>query len=648
MRTVHHFIVVVILCTYCNARCITTVTTSDNVRSKWDAACSSSCSLYFEPGVHTTTSRLGCQFDGVSMDDPIEIYGDGINEVKLIRPDANQNLIDIDGQYFRIHDMEFEGGSKGIRLEDNTSHAEFFNLKIHDTADGGFTANTPNMEFSFIKVSNVEVYNTAGYGECFYLGCNNDACSFHDNIIEYSYCHDTYSTYGNGQGDGIDMKSGSYNNIIRNNVIINTFGPGIVTYDSYDRGNNIISNNIILNAGNEAIQIVAGTELYNNILHSSCCHALVANGNQLKSGTKPRNVKIIGNTIVSQNPSSLTQQCFEARYWSTNANTFEVKNNLILCGDDSTYSTTETAIYFDTSISAINFENNAFYGYNDNINSYTASNVKLTSISNNIVDWANSNYYPKLGNDLIGAGIYSSNSIKDIDCILRTDPPTIGAYEYKSGKTEPVFYVNPNNLAGFTIIDACAATTATPTGSPITSAPTTATPTSSPTYTTVDSAWVDTYQDWILSLDANVISDAVTYSTSLSRFYHGPYRGLNTAGIEIYKLERSFYCLAESTVSVTFFMGFCGTQDADYVELYLNNNLQTTISIFDGTDYVDADLDSVCNMGWQYKASLMDNVISLVPVNALFDVRFDIGLNDPGAWVAITEIIVNCNPTSVP
>ena len=272
----------------------------------------------------------------------------------MLRPNANQNIIDVDGSYFRIRDIEFEGGSKGVcsnsilkisshktqkykkvRLENNVSNAEFMNLKIHGTADGGFTANTNGYDFGYITVSNVEIYNTSGYGECFYLGCNSDACQFHDSIIEYSYCHDTFSDYGNGQGDGIDLKSGSYSNTISNNIIVNTMGPGIVTYDSYDRGNNIIINNIILNAGNvffhfvffcvqmstkillcdicfkgnEAIQVVAGTEVYNNILHSSCCHALVANSNQLKDQTSPREVSIIGNTIVAQNPSSLTQVC---------------------------------------------------------------------------------------------------------------------------------------------------------------------------------------------------------------------------------------------------------------------------------------------------------------------------------------------------
>ena len=165
---------------------------------------------------------------------------------------------------------------------------------------------------------------------------------------------------------------------------------------------------------------MAGTEVYNNILHSSCCHALVANQNQVKSGTLPRNVKIIGNTIVALNPSSLGQECFESRYWSTNAGTFEVRNNLILCGDDTTY-TSESAFYFDSSKFLYTIESNAYHGV-DNISEFSNTNLKLSTIASNVVDLANYNYYPKIGAIILTAGAYYSEANQDIDCVLRGIP----------------------------------------------------------------------------------------------------------------------------------------------------------------------------------------------------------------------------------
>ena len=104
---------------------------------------------------------------------------------------------------------------------------------------------------------------------------------------------------------------------------------------------------------------------------------------------------------------------------------------MILCGDDSTYSNTETAFYFDADISLFTIENNAFYG-SDNINDFTSSNIKLTSFADTVIDLSNYNYYPKAGSAILTAGEYVLP--QDIDCVDRGNPSsTIGAYEYQTG-----------------------------------------------------------------------------------------------------------------------------------------------------------------------------------------------------------------------
>ena len=81
-----------------------------------------------------------------------------------------------------------------------------------------------------------------------YLGCNNNGCRVANSLIEGNYIHHT-----NGptveQGDGIELKEGSYGNIIRDNVIHDTNYPGIITYSTVGNGPpNVIEGNLIWNS----------------------------------------------------------------------------------------------------------------------------------------------------------------------------------------------------------------------------------------------------------------------------------------------------------------------------------------------------------------------------------------------------------------
>lgn len=228
-----------------HARCLTTIEVGDDVKSKMNTAVSSGCSVFFEPGNHLVeVDRLGFEFVGTA-NDPIVISGDSAATTRLTRPNANQNLLDLSGEYFIVRDLELEGGSKGIRLENSVSNAIFTNLVIHDTGDAAFTANQTGETFTNITISHSEFYNTSGTGECMYLGCNNDACTFGDSFIEFNYCHDTGSTFGSSQGDGIDLKGGTYNVVVRHNVIRDVLGPGILTYANGGKAQNVIEGNVV-------------------------------------------------------------------------------------------------------------------------------------------------------------------------------------------------------------------------------------------------------------------------------------------------------------------------------------------------------------------------------------------------------------------
>ncbi len=105
-------------------------------------------------------------------------------------------------------------------------------------------------------------------GECIYLGCSNDGCRTFNSVVEFNYCHDTH-TDGSGSGAaGYQIKTGSYNNIVRHNVCKNTPGVCVLLYDDYDRGVNIVEGNVVLGVQNDnGIQVTSGVIVrFNNVV----------------------------------------------------------------------------------------------------------------------------------------------------------------------------------------------------------------------------------------------------------------------------------------------------------------------------------------------------------------------------------------------
>ena len=69
---------------------------------------------------------------------------------------------DLNGNYLIIKNLEFQGGSKGLRFGEtqDCSNLIIDNLKIHDTATSAFTMNQEGRTYSNIVIRNTVVYNT--------------------------------------------------------------------------------------------------------------------------------------------------------------------------------------------------------------------------------------------------------------------------------------------------------------------------------------------------------------------------------------------------------------------------------------------------------------------------------------------------------
>lgn len=187
-------------------------------------------------------------------------------ERPLIRQtNAGQNIIEISAsRYFVVRGIEFTGGSHGVRLMDS-DFVTVEDCEIHDTGDVALSANSGGT-YEGLKLLHNHIHHTNGTGEGMYLGCNDNECRVANSLIANNYIHHT-----NGptveQGDGIELKEGSYGNVIRDNVIHDTNYPGIITYSTVGNGAaNIIEGNLIWNVNDNAIQSAADAIIRNNIV----------------------------------------------------------------------------------------------------------------------------------------------------------------------------------------------------------------------------------------------------------------------------------------------------------------------------------------------------------------------------------------------
>ncbi|MCH9682824.1 MAG: right-handed parallel beta-helix repeat-containing protein [Deltaproteobacteria bacterium] len=249
--------------------------------------------LVLQGGMYLLEGRFGIDNAGTEQA-PIVIRAKEGEVPHFHRPNANQNIIDFDSAaYMEIIGIEFSGGSAGLRLSD-VSDLTIRDCEIHDTGDVALRANDGGVTYERLHLVHNHIHHTNDTGEGMYLGCNNDGCRMADSIIELNYIHHTNQPSVQ-QGDGIEIKEGSYGNIVRDNVIHDTNYPCVLTYSAANNGPaNIIERNVMWNCGDHAIQSAADTIIRNNIILGSNADGIAMQSHQ--SGA-PANLEVVHNTI---------------------------------------------------------------------------------------------------------------------------------------------------------------------------------------------------------------------------------------------------------------------------------------------------------------------------------------------------------------
>ncbi|HEY1097451.1 MAG TPA: right-handed parallel beta-helix repeat-containing protein, partial [Myxococcota bacterium] len=248
------------------------------------------------PGTHTVTSRLGLTATGTAAA-PITITSlDPDDRALIVRPNADQNVIDVDVGHFVVLDsLRISGGSRGIRLND-VSDFTITNSEVFETGDVAVSANDGDRTYARLTLTHNELHDTHGTGEGFYLGCNGDSCRLTDSVIANNWIHDLDSDDVE-QGDGIEVKVGSFGNVIRDNVVHDTNFPCITLYGTLGNGaDNQIVGNLLFRCGDNGIQVAADAIVHNNVIVSVAVDGIHT---QNHDGAVPGNLDIRHNTIAT-------------------------------------------------------------------------------------------------------------------------------------------------------------------------------------------------------------------------------------------------------------------------------------------------------------------------------------------------------------
>jgi hypothetical protein len=312
----------------------------------------------------------------------------------ITRPASStaQNTINIEGAtYVSIRNLEITGNGDGINLSGGPHHITIEDNEIHDIDVGVNFRSSMNS----ILVRRNHIHNTSGTAEGMYVGCNRAACAVSNSIIEQNWIHDTRGS----QGDGIEIKYGSWGNIIRDNVIHDANYPCILAYGVTDANvdrPNLIEGNVVWNCG-QSIDVMADAIVRNNIVIGTLetqSHEQVP---------VMRNVTIVNNTVIGSMP---------LRGWggSSIPASLSVANN-VLYGGSITHQP-----------SAATFSSNLQY-------SSGTSGIFLGPVSRD--------FWPAPGSPLIGAADPAHTPSKDFNGTSRQAPFDAGAYESEGHASNP-------------------------------------------------------------------------------------------------------------------------------------------------------------------------------------------------------------------
>ena len=371
--------------------------------------------LVLDGGTYAIDFRFIVTASG-TPDKPIVIRAKAGKHPVIAQSNRDEEIIEIrDSRHVVVRGIEFRGGSHGINLVDS-DFVTIEDCEIHDTGDAAIAANAGGT-YEGLKLLRNDIHHTAGSGEGMYLGCNHDECRIANSLVEGNHVHHT-----NGpaveQGDGIEVKEGSYGNIIRDNVVHDTNAPGIITYGTVGNGPpNIIERNAIWNVKDNGIQSAADAVIRNNIVLGSPI-AL-----QKHQGASPSNLRVVHNTVITKGDAIALR---------------DVSGEVVIA-NNALYSSEGFAVHLVSGkASWVTLAGNVGIG---GLSGADSGLAKARGLREDFVE-ASSDLRPKASSSLINAGNRAYLSVDDFDGVARDGVADAGAYRY-ARTLKPKWIVGP-------------------------------------------------------------------------------------------------------------------------------------------------------------------------------------------------------------
>jgi len=361
-------------------------------------------------GTYTVDSGFRVTVNGTAQQPIVMRSKDGERAI-IQQTNSGQNVFEISSsRYFVVRNIEFTGGSHGIRLM-SSSFITIEGCEVHDTGDVAISANSGGT-YEGLKILRNHIHHTNGTGEGMYLGCNSDACRVANSLIEGNYVHHTNGP-SVSQGDGIELKEGSYGNTIRDNVIHDTNYPGIITYSAVGNGAaNIVEGNVIWNTNDNGIQSAADAIIRNNIVLGA---PIALQSHQAGS---PSNMQVVHNTVINNDAGIIVRNV---------VGSVVVANNAV-------YAQSGSAIRLVSgNLSLVTVAGNVGQGGLSGTSSgYNEGKGIATDFVNATFGVPPIDVFPKTGSALIGAASASHVTSLDFNGTSRAGSADAGAYRYNA------------------------------------------------------------------------------------------------------------------------------------------------------------------------------------------------------------------------
>jgi hypothetical protein len=324
---------------------------------------------------------------------------------------TGQNILNIGSssqtRYICFRGLEFTGGSHGLRFYDCTQ-VWLNQCHIYGTGDAAISTNTADT--SYIHITRNEIHNTGGTGEGMYLGANGAAVIMSNSIIALNHVYDTDN--GTAQGDGIELKQGSWGNLIAENLVHECKYPCILVYGTAGQAQNIVERNICYDSEDNAMQIQGECIVRNNLVISAPNGSAFASQNH---EANPTNIQVVHNTFVNSATAARLST------WSGGTN--------MVFANNACYSQSSNAINVVGGTSGITFAGNVTVGsVTSGVNGGTVG-AGLSDFVNVTYNASNRDAHPSTGSALLGAASTTHATSQDLEGITRVAPHDAGAYE---------------------------------------------------------------------------------------------------------------------------------------------------------------------------------------------------------------------------